>query len=84
MKNVKELIKNHHDITLKLAFIDAVLSLSSENFMHHDGLEPPSMIITDDGRRVPEPVIQEMMDELKKRIRVPLEQELSKLNRVKL
>lgn len=81
---IKELVQKHNDLTLKVTFLEAVLELSRENFGQHDGLEPKNMVITSDGRRVPEVMIESLLTQIEKALLQPLQQELQKLDAKKV
>ena len=83
-RRFSELISSYNETTLKVAFIDAVLSMATENFLMHDGLEPPNMVVTDDGRRVPEELIQSILLEIKDTMYAPLIDELKSLGEIKV
>jgi len=83
-KSLDELIHRHAELTLEVAFIEAIIETSHENFAHHDGLEPKSLVVTNDGRRVPEDVVSSCIEELKKTILGPRIKELDKLKKVKV
>ncbi len=83
-KSLQDLIHRHADLTLEIAFIEAVLETSNENFAHHDGLEPKSLVVTSDGRRVPESVVAACIDEIRASLLAPRIKELDKLKKVKI
>jgi len=83
-KSLQDLIHRHGDLTLEIAFIEAVLETSNENFAHHDGLEPKSLVVTSDGRRVPESVVGSCIDEIRALMLAPRLKELDKLKKVKI
>ena len=83
-KSLEELIRRHAELTLEIAFIEAVVETSNENFAHHDGLEPKSLVVTSDGRRVPEGVVSSCIDEIKRLALNPRLKELEKLKKVKV
>ena len=83
-QSLDTLIKRHAELTLEIAFIEAVVETSNENFAHHDGLEPHSLVVTSDGRRVPEAVVSECIEEIKDKILAPRVKELEKMKRVKV
>lgn len=83
-KSLDEVIERHNVVTLKVAFVEALLDMSTEHFVHHDGLEPRSLVVTSDGRRVPESVINETLEELKTKLHAPLQKELASLKKVKI
>lgn len=82
--SLKDVIDRHNTITLELAFVDALFETVSENFSHHDGLEPRSLVVTSDGRRVPEVVITSVMARVRDAIQSPLVKELDELKKVTL
>ncbi len=81
---IKELVQKHNDLTLKVTFLEAVLELAKENFGQHDGLEPKSMVITSDGRRVPEVMVESLLNQIEKTLLQPLQNELDKLDSKKV
>jgi hypothetical protein len=83
-KTLDEVIARHADVTLKIAFVEAVLELSIEHFAHHDGLEPKSIVLTNDGRRVPETTVASVIEELRAAILDPLNAELDELKKIKV
>jgi len=83
-KSLEELIIRHGELTLEIAFIEAVIETSNENFVHHDGLEPKSLVVTSDGRRVPEGVVSACIEEIKSAVLAPRLKELEKLKKVKV
>lgn len=83
-KSLDDVIKRHNEVTLKLAFVEALLDMSNEHFVHHDGLEPKSLVVTSDGRRVPENIINSTIQEMKDKLQSPLVKELASLKKVKL
>ena len=83
-KSLDEVIARHNEVTLKVAFVEALMDMSTEHFVHHDGLEPKSLVVTTDGRRVPEPVINDTLEELKTKLHAPLMKELASLKKVKI
>jgi len=82
--SLRDVIERHNTVTLELAFIDALCETVSERFCHHDGLEPQSLVLTSDGRRVPEPVINHVMARLRDALHAPLTRELDELKKVTL
>jgi hypothetical protein len=83
-RSLDEVINRHHEITLQIAFVEALLDMSTEHFVHHDGLEPKSLVVTSDGRRVPEVIISTTIQELKDKLLTPLTKELNSLKKVKV
>ena len=83
-KSLEEFIHRHAELTLEIAFIEAVVETSNENFAHHDGLEPKSLVVTSDGRRVPEDVVSSCIEEIKRLALSPRLKELDKLKKVKI
>jgi hypothetical protein len=77
--SIKQLIDKHNDLTLRVTFIQAVLDITRQNFGQHDGLEPTNLVVTSDGRRVPEAMIQSIINEIDKLLLVPSQNELKKL-----
>jgi hypothetical protein len=83
-KSLDDVIKRHNEVTLQIAFVEALLDMSNEHFVHHDGLEPKSLVVTHDGRRVPETIINQTIQDLKDKLLNPLTKELASLKKVKL
>lgn len=79
-----QIIERHNEITLLIAFYEAVLETCEENFVYRDGLEPKSLVITNDGRRVPEDMISKVLTEIKSTLLIPLQDELTQLNKKKV
>lgn len=82
--SLDEVIKRHGEITLQIAFVEALLELATEQFAHHDGLEPKSIVLTNDGRRVPEATVAQVIDDVRSQTLAPLTKELDKLKKVKV
>ena len=83
-KSLAEVVERYNDVTLMVAFIEAILELCNEHFAYHDGMEPKSIVVSLDGRRVPEPMIAEILDQIKNQQLAPLQKELDKLNKQKV
>jgi hypothetical protein len=77
--SIKQLIDKHNELTLRVTFVQAVLDITRQNFGQHDGLEPANLVVTSDGRRVPEAMIQSIINEMDKLLLVPSQNELKKL-----
>ena len=82
--SLHDVIHRHNTVTLEIAFVDALFEIVSERFCHHDGLEPQSLVLTSDGRRVPESVVISIMARLRDAIHAPLIKELDELKKVTL
>ena len=82
--SLADAIERYNQTTLKIAFAEAVLELALEHFAHHDGMEPKSLVVTSDGRRVPESVIQEVLQEIKKKVLEPSQAEIQGLEKVRI
>jgi hypothetical protein len=82
--SLDDVIRRHSEVTLQIAFVEALLDMSNEHFVHHDGLEPRSLVVTSDGRRVPEDVINKTIADVKDKLLNPLNKELARLKKVKL
>lgn len=82
--SLNEVIMRHGELTLQIAFVEALLELATEHFAHHDGLEPKSLVLTNDGRRVPETTVAVVINEIRGEILAPLNRELDKLKKVKV
>lgn len=82
--SLQDVINRHNNVTLEIAFMDALFEIVSERFCHHDGLEPQSLVLTSDGRRVPESVVISIMARLRDAIHAPLIKELDELKKVTL
>jgi hypothetical protein len=83
-ETLRDLIERHNELTLRIEFINAVLDMSRESFAHHDGLEPKNIVITPDGRRVQEHMIESILLEMQTKILDPLQNELKRLNSKKV
>jgi hypothetical protein len=83
-KSLAEVVERYNDVTLTVAFIEAILELCNEHFAYHDGMEPKSIVVSLDGRRVPEPMITDILAKIKDQQLVPLQKELAKLNKQKV
>jgi DNA-binding transcriptional regulator YbjK len=79
-----QVMARHGDVTLRIALVEAALELMTEHFAHHDGLEPRSIVLTNDGRRVPEATVSLVIDEMRATLLDPLNKELEKLRKVKI
>lgn len=82
--SLSKVIARHNEITMLIAFYEAILETCEENFVYRDGLEPKSLVVTNDGRRVPEDMISEVLSTVRKTLLNPLERELSQLNKKKV
>lgn len=83
-KTLNEVIERHQRLTLQLAFIEAVIGMAEEQFAYYDGLEPMNLVVTDDGRRVPSEVVDEVLATMREAIQVPVSDELEQLRKVKI
>lgn len=83
-KTLNEVIERHQRLTLQQAFIDAVITMAEEQFAYYDGLEPMNLVVTDDGRRVPSEVVDEILATIKEAVQAPIKDELEKLSKVKI
>ncbi len=83
-KSLADVVKRYNEVTLKVAFYEAILELCREHFAYHDGMEPKSIVVSLDGRRVPEPMIAEILNVIKENQLTPLLKELEKLNKQKV
>ena len=81
---LSKVIARHNEITLLIALYEAVLETCEENFVYRDGLEPKSLIVTNDGRRVPEDMISDALSTIRSTLLTPLEKELNQLNKKKV
>ena len=82
--SLAKVIERHNEITLLIAFYEAVLETCEENFVYRDGLEPKSLVVTNDGRRVPEDMISSVISKIRTTLLTPLEKELNQLNKKKV
>lgn len=82
--SVSDLLERHADVTLKIAFIESILDMCKENFASHDGLEPKNLVLTHDGRKVPNSVIDSIFTEIEKNMLEPLQNELKKISSIKV
>ena len=78
-KSLAEVIQEHHELNLRSAFIEALLDLASESFVQHDGLEPKSFVVTNEGVRVPEAVIEEVIDKIEEDLLLPLKARIQEI-----
>ncbi len=83
-KTLNEVIERHQRLTLQQAFVDAVITMAEEQFAYYDGLEPMNLVVTDDGRRVPSEVVDEILATIKETVQLPIKDELEKLSKVKI
>ena len=83
-KSLSEIVDRYNDVTLMVAFLEAVLELCNEHFNYHDGMEPKSIVVSLDGRRVPERIITDILSKIEKEQLNPLQKELDKLNKQKV
>ena len=83
-KTLNEVIERHQRLTLQQAFVDAVITMAEEQFAYYDGLEPMNLVVTDDGRRVPSEVVDEILATIKEAVQLPIKDELEKLSKVKI
>lgn len=83
-KSLSEVVERYNDVTLMVAFYEAILELINEHFAYHDGMEPKSIVVSLDGRRVPEHMITDIITKLKEQQLHPLQKELDKLNKQKV
>lgn len=83
-KTLNEVIQRHQRLTLQQAFVDAVITMAEEQFAYYDGLEPMNLVVTDDGRRVPSEVVDEILATIKETVQLPIKDELEKLSKVKI
>jgi hypothetical protein len=83
-KSLADVVERYNDVTLMVAFLEAILELCNEHFAYHDGMEPKSIVVSLDGRRVPEHMISEMLSKIEKEQLAPLQKELDKLNKQKV
>lgn len=83
-KTLNEVIERHQKLTLQQAFVDAVITMAEEQFAYYDGLEPMNLVVTDDGRRVPSEVVDEILATIKESVQLPIKDELEKLSKVKI
>ena len=83
-KSLADVVERYNDVTLMVAFIEAILELCNEHFAYHDGMEPKSIVVSLDARRVPEHMISEILSKIEKEQLTPLQKELDKLNKQKV
>ena len=83
-KSLAEIVKRYNEVTLMVSFYDAILELCNEHFSSHDGIEPKSFVVSEDGRRVPEEMISDILSTIEEKQLSPLKKELDRLNRQKV
>ena len=83
-RSLSDVVTRYNDVTLMVAFLEAILELCHEHFSYHDGMEPKSIVVSLDGRRVPELMIAEILNVIKDDQLAPLQKELDKLNKQKV
>jgi len=79
-----DLIHKHNEITLRIAFFEAVLDLCRSTFEYQDGVEPESLVMTEDGRAVGADLVTRALAEIETNSLSPLRKELEKLSKVKM
>lgn len=82
--SVSDLLKRHSDLTLRISFIESILEMCTESFSYHDGLEPKNLVLTQDGRRVPNDVVDTILNEITKTMLKPAQDELRKISSIKV
>lgn len=83
-QSLKDMLVRHNDLTLQIAFVEALLGLCRETFEYQDGVEPESLVITDDGRQVGSDVVTRVLSEIELNSLTPLKKELERLSKVKM
>lgn len=83
-KTLAQVIERHQEVTLQIAFIEAVLELCSEHFVYRDGVEPKSIVVSNDGRRVTDDMVSTVLEEIKTKNLKPLITEMNRLNKIKV
>ncbi len=81
---ISDILETHLKLTLRIAFLESILDMCYENFSGHDGLEPKSLVLTQDGRRVPNDLVDSILSEINKNMLEPSQNELKKLNSIKV
>ncbi len=82
--SLAEMLSRHNDLTAKIAFMEALLDLCRSSFEYQDGVEPESLVVTDDGRPVGSDIVTELLTSVESSCLTPLRKELEKLSKVKL
>ena len=83
-RSLASIVERYNSVVLEISFYEAILELCNEHFAYHDGMEPKSIVVSLDGRRVPEEMITEILNTIHKTHLTPLLKELDKLNKQKV
>jgi hypothetical protein len=62
--NLKEIIKQHGELDLKITALEESISLIRSEFSSRDGVPPSKIVITGDGKRVPPYIFTEILNTL--------------------
>lgn len=82
--NMKQLLQKHADLELRRAAAEECLTLIRSEFSSRDGIPPKSIVLTQDGKRVPPSTFNEILDQITNTVLFPILNEMSTLEEKKL
>lgn len=75
-KTVQEIIQRYNELELEITALSEGLGLLEQEFCSRDNIQPKSIVVTEEGRRVPAEVFNALISELRIKMLKPLEEEL--------